>query len=563
MHASRTSPANNKEPKVAPCLGRCANFTFDIETSRKSIRGPSPTVYRHYSRNNAYPSPLELASIKAELKEATSTLSDITNIVTRLKAETDALEAEKSRVNQVMLDYRSILRPIHRLPPELLERIFSFSVDIPELYDSSGYREYPQSSLDPRKSPWTLAQVCQSFRKLALATPSLWSFISFGFLGLACTANPESLAYLHAHNHRLRLQLQRSSDYPLTVMTHTPGGMTPIDRSLFQLCSHTNRWRSLRIELHSSLTEELSQIRGSLPNLESLDIHCLGSGIKRVDCFEFAPRLKKLVLSGNHEFHVDLIGLSLPLLQITDYTYYDGSNVEDFIAWALVCHHFVYIRYKVEKLRLFLHSWSVKMFHTMRVQRPDSAKFRTFHCLTELELHSAESDGPTGTSIDELLYWIEAPLLTKLTVTTSGRDRTALLRSLSRPETLISLTIHRVNMSSKEFSAILARLWSLRDLRFGVEGGLGNAHLSTLLPPSPTHNFSIVPKLQNLALLPVQGSESSYSDHKLLNMLEARRKALESGSSLQSIRLDRRLRSELAKPRLDRLREEGLQILEM
>ncbi|KAJ8089417.1 hypothetical protein PM082_014665 [Marasmius tenuissimus] len=562
MHANRTSPANNKEPGVAHCLGRCANYNFDIEAFQKTIRGPSQTVYHHYSRNNAYPSPLELAPIKAELEEATSTLSAITDIVAHLKAEIDALEAERSRISQVILDYKSILRPIHRLPPELLERVFSFSVDIPELYDSLGYREQTQSSLDPRKSPWTLAQVCQSFRNMALATPSLWSFISFGFLGPTSTANPEYLAHLRAHNHRLRLQLQRSSDLPLTIMTHTPDDMTSIDRSLFQLCSHTDRWRSLRIELHSSSSEELSQIRGSLPNIESLDIHCPGSGIEEIDYFEFATRLKKLVLSGNCELTRSLSGAPmLPLSQITDYTYYDGLDVNASTVWGLVYRHFIWIRHNVEKLRLFLHSRPIEKFHTMRVERPDLERIQTFHRLTELELHSTELGGPMETGIDELLYWIEAPLLTKLTVTTLG-DPTALLKSLSQPETLISLTIHQVIMSSEEFSSILGRLRSLRDLRFGVEGGIGNAHLSLLLPESPTHSFSIVPALQKLALLPVPGSKSSYSVHILLDMLEARRRALES-PSLQSIRLDRRLESELAKARLDQLQEEGLQVLEL
>ncbi|KAK1233899.1 hypothetical protein PQX77_002905 [Marasmius sp. AFHP31] len=339
---AHASPTNNGVAQ-AQCLGGCVDFTFSIEASQKRIREPPSALYEHYLHKNIYPSLLEATTIKADLREATSTVSVITDAVARLKAKIDALEEEKIRINEVILKYRSLLRPIHRLPSELLARIFSFCVKVPELYSSSGTRARPPSSLDSRYPPWSLAQVCQSFRNLALATPSLWSFISLGIPGAHNTGDADSLARMRAHEHLLRVQLQRSHDHPLTIITYMPENtMSSMDRSPSLLCTHTHRWRSLRLEFNEAAAGELSHIRGSLPWLESLDIHCLGPGFGgELDFLEFAPQLKKLVLSGDrglprddaHSWGSSPGALKLPTTQITDYCHYghddDHNGIRD------------------------------------------------------------------------------------------------------------------------------------------------------------------------------------------------------------------------------------------
>ncbi|KAK1220923.1 hypothetical protein PQX77_016278 [Marasmius sp. AFHP31] len=582
-YASPTGPTNEEIRMVYHCPGGCLDFTFDIETSRQRILGPSQTLYQYYLHRNTHPSLLEAASIRADLKEATSTVSVITDIVTRLKERIDTLEAEKGRINQVVVKYQSILRPIHRLPAELLARIFSFCVETPEMYASSGHRKPPFSPLNSRRPPWSLAQVCQSFRNLALATPSLWSFISFGFHGFYSTADADSATVVRAHNHLLRLQLQRSQNSPLTVVTHMPeGAMSSIDRSLFLLCSHTHRWRSLRIELNDAVAEELVHIRGLLPELELLDIHCMGWGFKgELDFLEFAPRLRKLILSGGH----NLIGdgqqgwssaLKLPFRQITDLCHFDANDGfrldgHDLLQLLAFLPRFV----ALERLTLFLTERSVSTYLRLRSSVPVWAAEPQLHRLTELELHGYDPDDPDDpecTEVDEVLCSMVAPSLSKLTISTSGSDCQALVRFLSRPgRPLTSLTIHRVNMPSEEFLEVLAQLNSLAHLAFGVDEGMSNDYLMLFYSPEGSKRIRvpIVPRLQNLTLIPVLNAESSYNGVVLVDVLEDRWRIYESTSDssssgpwLKSVKLDQRLADRSAIARLNRLREEGLQVLE-
>ncbi|KAK1233905.1 hypothetical protein PQX77_002911 [Marasmius sp. AFHP31] len=579
---AHASPTNNGVAQ-AQCLGGCVDFAFSIEASQKRIHEPPSALYEHYLHKNIYPSLLEATTIKADLREATSTVSVITDAVARLKAKIDALEEEKIHINEFKDTSEQVKSEAHTGQIGLYRGFEHY-----RLHHTAGGRDLnvAPSSLDSRYPPWSLAQVCQSFRNLALATPSLWSFISLGIPGAHNTGDADSLARMRAHEHLLRVQLQRSHDHPLTIITYMPENtMSSMDRSLPLLCTHTHRWRSLRLELNEAAAGELSHIRGSLPWLESLDIHCLGPGFGgELDFLEFAPQLKKLVLSGDrglprddaHSWGSSPGALKLPTTQITDYCHYGhdddhngvGADSESSVVYRLLVEQNHLSRLQgLTKLVLFFNSRSISIYHHLRglKETDDWASRLRFKWLTELELRSYHPEEPVG--IDEMLYWIVAPSVTKLTVSTSGGDRTALHRFLLQPDTLTSLTIHRVRMSSEEFFAVLSRLAFLRDLAFGVEGGINTSYLSLFKPSeSPTNSFRVVPELQSLALLPVPGSQSYYSDDILLEILEARwRPSSTSESSalprLQSIQLDRVMENESMIARLTQLREEGLRVL--
>ncbi|KAK1224493.1 hypothetical protein PQX77_012606 [Marasmius sp. AFHP31] len=114
------------------------------------IQGPSEVLYQCYLDKNLYPSLQEAVLTKAEPEEAAGQRLAITDTIARFRAYIATLEGEKDRIDAVTVKIKSILRPVHRLPPELLCRIFHFCMDIAETSDPAGY---PPSSLKPQDAP--------------------------------------------------------------------------------------------------------------------------------------------------------------------------------------------------------------------------------------------------------------------------------------------------------------------------------------------------------------------------------------------------------------------------
>ncbi|KAL0062159.1 hypothetical protein AAF712_011001 [Marasmius tenuissimus] len=553
-----------------PGFPSCVNCSFDVERSKRMIEGPSDVLYQHYLDKNIYPSSQEAVLMKAELEEALVQRLAITDTIARFQSYIARLEEEKDRIDGVALKIKSILRPVHQLPPELLCRIFHFCTDIPETSDPIGY---PLSSLKPQDAPWSLAQVCRSWRKLAIQTPSLWTLVSIR--GVESSEGP-SFARLDSENHRLRLQLRRSCPLPLTIFARASdvGKFIPMDHSLALLCSHTEQWKSLRIDLHRDNVRDLANIKGLLPSLQSLEIHFHETGISgALDLFELAPQLRKLSISGNGCV-IDEGGLQalcpikLPFSQITEYLWYDDGAYN--AGHCLFLHHAILLRLcNLKKCRLFV-STDVILAYEIFSSSPllnGHAFTLALQQLTELELHRMEPEA----RVEEIFPWISAPSLERLTVSSSGPDQTHLSDFIINHDNLTSLTIHDINMPPPDFEVVLSRLSSLRDLSFGVAGGIEDCFLTMFISTEPgTNEFSLVPELQNLSLLRIPDNLMSiYDDDVLLDMLEARRRSLHAHESAESqrfesrllfVQLDKHLTGSQALDRLETLENAGLRV---
>ncbi|KAL0062405.1 hypothetical protein AAF712_010751 [Marasmius tenuissimus] len=158
----------------------CSDCNFDIESSRTTIQGPPDALYQHYLHHNGYPPLGQVDLLAAGMREAQAQVSLLDDTIARMKATIAALEAEQVRVVEMVAKYRAILRPIHKLPAELLTRIFFLSLDPLMVPENAVARVYPPHSLDSSKVPWILGQVCRTWRQLALQTPGLWSFTLIG-----------------------------------------------------------------------------------------------------------------------------------------------------------------------------------------------------------------------------------------------------------------------------------------------------------------------------------------------------------------------------------------------
>ncbi|KAJ6472780.1 hypothetical protein C8R47DRAFT_1022842, partial [Mycena vitilis] len=106
-----------------------------------------------------------------------------------------ALQSERKQAQRRLNAYKF---PVLTLPPEIISEIFVRTLPI--------YPHFParRGSL----SPTTLAQICRSWREIALTTPLLWRAISLRLLGLYA---------FEQRVHIFNVWLQRSRVCPLSI----------------------------------------------------------------------------------------------------------------------------------------------------------------------------------------------------------------------------------------------------------------------------------------------------------------------------------------------------------
>ncbi|KAL0570632.1 hypothetical protein V5O48_011330 [Marasmius crinis-equi] len=231
-----------------------------------------------------------------------SNANDIKRLVSDIEQEKKGYVAEikklrvammvlegKEDVAQKKLDYlKSLLSPIHRIPPEILLDIFRLCCPT-----------HGRLSIDgPSSSPDQLSKVCGFWRNIIAGSPSLWSGI--------CVCIHPSKNSLRATKRMLDLSgsapLMLSLSYMLDDfnMTHeddgTPKALTDL------LVSHSDRWKSLILDITTagSRLPSLQAIRGRLDKLTNLTIDCLDGDVefdeRFLRVFEHAPSLYSVQL---------------------------------------------------------------------------------------------------------------------------------------------------------------------------------------------------------------------------------------------------------------------------
>ncbi|KAJ8081211.1 hypothetical protein PM082_018054 [Marasmius tenuissimus] len=123
-------------------------------------------------------------------------------------SQLDGLDGLGVNLKTSIANIRSLLSPIHRLPPELLTRIFT-CICIPTWL-----------AIEEAPEILELASVCGRWREIILSTPSLWANIGFdtiGWLDEAATGPKEFGTYLPRLVRAVRLFLARSETAPLNL----------------------------------------------------------------------------------------------------------------------------------------------------------------------------------------------------------------------------------------------------------------------------------------------------------------------------------------------------------
>uniref|UniRef100_A0A0W0F748 F-box domain-containing protein n=1 Tax=Moniliophthora roreri TaxID=221103 RepID=A0A0W0F748_MONRR len=202
------------------------------------------------------------------------------------EAEIVFLEHKRDGLKKKLVQYRSLLSPIHRLPPEVLRHIFTmFEVDYCSLQP-------------PIPAPaMAVAATCGRWRDIAISAPSLWSRIAVEFI--------EWKKSYHALVPLTQLFMDRSRESPLELIFNFEGlDVLPAELvpSLENLVQHSNRWRNLKlwcIPKQILVHEVFKSIAGHLPLLANLLI--------------FGPYGER----SSTNFHCDLFGDCPNLSSIT------------------------------------------------------------------------------------------------------------------------------------------------------------------------------------------------------------------------------------------------------
>ncbi|KAF7311295.1 F-box domain-containing protein [Mycena kentingensis (nom. inval.)] len=195
-----------------------------------------------------------------------------------LTAESEALGATllalRAKMDPIKRRLDSYIYPIATMPNEMLSEIFMCYVE-----DAGVYPSGPEFFSGNR--PETLLLVCKAWRDIALATPSLWRTLKFGYGWFAQPgefSGPPEL--IQAHVNVARKRLERSGVFPIAFSVPRYDEIGDPRRQdmatqtstleLLLQSAHRMRWEYAHLELDAEYYGP--RIEGPFPHLRHLDI---------------------------------------------------------------------------------------------------------------------------------------------------------------------------------------------------------------------------------------------------------------------------------------------------
>ncbi|KAL0065623.1 hypothetical protein AAF712_007401 [Marasmius tenuissimus] len=438
-----------------------------------------------------------------------------------LDSQIEKLREERARLKEQSRLYASILHPIRNLPPEILTEIFRICTasHTKELVqDDVEGSDYSPGSLNTRKAPWVLGQVCRTWREVAISTADLWTRVNVPWRKLEGQLSNQRLASLE---YNLMLQLERSRTQPLTIVYDT--GMGPrstVVGALPLLLKFHLQWEDVLLKGSVQVFRHLHPYRGRFPKLKTLRLDMKGDEESDVtSAFDDLPSLERLTLVDYVEYLLRSED-QLPWKQVMHYASRESSAIPpDVDEQSRILPRLVNVRICVIERIVVINS-------------PGLEPHLNLGFLHTLVLSQLDYEHP----IKRFLDWLILPALRVLRFPQSFDCPRALIDFLDRSscqlEELVVTDAHScLYKTLDDFIQVFetSSLQSLHTLGFGcgqpvvslhVVGDASDRIFNALVPTENSPEQTLLPNLQRLIFV---GPMMEWSDEVLLKMVTARR----------------------------------------
>ncbi|KAF6757025.1 hypothetical protein DFP72DRAFT_892951 [Ephemerocybe angulata] len=257
----------------------------------------SKSPFNAWITSNYAPTDWERQQIKTYLVPVVESSLALDAAIQDARRTLESLLEDKATIDATISAHEAILRPIRRLPPDILREIFAqcLPVDQPPTMESD-------------KAPLTLTRVCRSWREIALSSPELWRHIHI-------TAPQGPDAYLKFHQERIERWVRAAGNMPVSVSVWIEMlSEQPFESTLDVILAHSHRIGTLDLDVSDRFLQEFDdrQTAETWPLLESVTICWAGWTSNEPDISSLkiwnAPMLKSVKLIA-----VDVEVLSLPV----------------------------------------------------------------------------------------------------------------------------------------------------------------------------------------------------------------------------------------------------------
>ncbi|KAJ7577118.1 hypothetical protein C8J56DRAFT_971167, partial [Mycena floridula] len=192
---------------------------------------------------------VETREVIMDLAAQTARLELVNEQIAVLRDDLESFEAEQRHLQHIIAEDKLILRPIRKVPRDILRVIFLLLA-----HAAMTKTPTPHSTLSTQKfMPWRLAQVSRTWRDVALTYPALWSTIIL---------TDDNNDFDQKFN-LLGVQLRRAADNSLDIHITSSRPLQPL---IYLLLPTSPRWHSLSILLPYD-TSVLSAIIASTPRI--------------------------------------------------------------------------------------------------------------------------------------------------------------------------------------------------------------------------------------------------------------------------------------------------------
>ncbi|KAJ7176653.1 hypothetical protein C8R46DRAFT_41507 [Mycena filopes] len=210
---------------------------------------------------NFVPSDAECGRIQDFVRPSQGEAATLTAEISRLTLLLNELTLRRDMLNKLVDSHLALVIPARRLPEDVIREIF-LACRPPTHFQHPG--------MSTEEAPLLLCQICRAWRRVAIATPRLWSSLHVDVL-----RNPKMAEVASATT----IWLSRSGILPLSISVESPYCDEPdgTDASvlLASLAMFAGRWGDIRLYVpHSKAFAALSHLSPpeDLPLLRTLSI---------------------------------------------------------------------------------------------------------------------------------------------------------------------------------------------------------------------------------------------------------------------------------------------------